>query len=173
MLIIGLFALTGLGLGLSESTKEEFGSDRGIFSLFLMIFMGLVGLGASLIIGGIVEQSTEDTYESSYDFSIEATADGSLTQGSFHIFGGSINETPMYFFYRQWNNGSITQGNIPVSEAVIYEDVGEGEQAYITVVLKDRVDAHPWFVIDPSYQRTYEIHVPEGSVLRQHVFDLN
>jgi hypothetical protein len=145
-----------------------------------------------------------------WQFEIIAAADGTSVEGEFggfFIFSGSIDEVPYYSYYRQHGDGSITQGQVRVSDARIYQDAEPGEgwithRAYGNVWTPQdgwSVGGEPdtwmsdtygitewnrwwspaWHMQNihdpaPSYSyRTWAIHVPEGSVTQQFVFDLN
>lgn len=109
-----------------------------------------------------------------YTFSIVAAADGSQTSGSFYLFGGTIDEDPVYFYYRERSDGSIRQGYIPTGKSVIYEDTEN--EGYIQV--NRYRDAFcefwgcAWDMAGSTRSNKYEIHVPPGSVKRQFNFDL-
>lgn len=65
-----------------------------------------------------------------WQFNIIAAADGTSIEGKFggfFIFSGSIDQVPYYYFYRQSNDGAITQEQVRVSDSVIYQDAEPGE----------------------------------------------
>jgi hypothetical protein len=134
----------------------------GMFT-FLFTLMGVA----------LLSVITEDReYEEVDRFAIVASADSSLTSGRFSIFGGTVNEEPVFFYYSQQEGGSIRQGHVPASQSSIYEG-GDGE-----VIVLANIEQRPaswWrfgFGESGRFKRQYEFHVPEGSVLQQHTFDL-
>ncbi len=112
-------------------------------------------------------------------FPIVASGDNTLTGGSFGIFGGSIDEEPVYFFYRK-NGPVIRQGNIPTNITGIYQDTELGKE-YISVHKTDANCDPEWSgdtvwwrqpVVFWTGVKTYQIHVDDGSVVEIHRFDL-
>lgn len=131
-------------------------------------FLIAILVGALMTLAGMI-LTDHDKLTSQGSFEIIAAADGSLTEGNFFIFGGQIEEEPMYFFYRQDANGGIRQGHVPVNDSVIYE--AEQNKGYIEVFKGEDYDAG-WYFMIGSGDRKYEIYVPKGSVVRTFDFDL-
>lgn len=135
-------------------------------TMALLVIATMIGYGLSGL-SGVIRGMEPNV--SSYEFPIVAIADGSSTSGSFFLFSGSMDETPKYFFYRQDSpDGPIRQGNLSVSKTDVYEDTER--EGYIKVIRHSyNCD---WLGCDWSSYRTYEVHVPKGSVVRQFNFDL-
>ena len=120
-----------------------------------------------------------------WSFPIVASSDSTLTNGRWGIFGGYVNETPVYFYYRKYSDGAVRQGNIPARGTPIYQ--GE-ENAHIKVLKTscdpilddDSMEKHNtflWGFADmrgwaDGANRHYEIHVPDDSVVEHHTYDL-
>lgn len=101
---------------------------------------------------------------------IVAAADTTLTSGSYSIFGGSVGEKPVFFYYRENADGSITQHNVPTSRSSIFEGDYDGE---LRVTVNRDVRRAEWWRIPAGDRETqYEFYVPEGSVKRDFNYDL-
>lgn len=172
MITLGILAVVGLWIGISITNKAR--NPDWVGGLFLTFFVTLIGLTAVVLVPmniGAVIWTDHDKAEYTGSFSIIAAADGSLTEGSFFIFGGQIEETPMYFFYRQDSNtGAIKQGHIPVNKTVIYED--QENKGYVDIYRDEHYFGDWYWAISNNSEAKYEIHVPKGSVVRQFDFDL-
>lgn len=143
--------------------------DYGVI-IFGVVFAFLGGIIACLTIDGVSAAVSDiDDREHSYTFPIEAAADDSLASGRMFLFGGSLNEEPMYFYYTESADGAITQGHIPVDQAKIYED--QETEGYIKVY-EDKGEITPFIIHTSWSDPEYEIHVPKGSVVTQFNFDL-
>lgn len=134
---------------------------------------------ASLIYTEVAYEDAEPT--ECWRFPIVASADTTLTSGRWGIFGGYVNEMPVYFYYREYSDGAVRQGNIPAKGTPIYQD--EETSPHIRV-LKTRCDpsigvdndGSEWFWgfadMRGGFDRSYEIHVPADSVVEHHTYDL-
>ena len=152
-----------------RSFKREpfFNTFLGFF--FTAISAVFAGISAFAISGAIGYFTSMEEKVEPYNFDIVAVADGSSTDGSFFLFGGSIDEEPVYYFYRQRGGGAITQGYLPTGTTSIHED--SEVEGYVRVN-KRKPYCELWRCQWASH-KTYEVHVPEGSVVRQFKFDLN
>lgn len=155
--------LVAIGFAVREYRRWDLASAAmcGFFTLFASCAAALI---ISLVVGIVVYDP--DHY--SYDFDVMAAKDGSAVQGRFGIFGGFIDEKPYYFFYREFNDGRIKQGRIPANDTAIYQD--QENDAFITVH-KTRAGINFWGFSEDE-EPTYEIHVPDGSVIQDVEFDL-
>lgn len=168
MIILGLILLAGLYLTITETWRWH--GDRLGTLFFGTIFTALAVLFGGLIVDGVATMVTDvEKREYSHQFDIIAAADGSLTDGHFFIFGGTLDEEPMYFYYHQDGNGAIRQGHIPVNDTVIYEDQ---ETTGFIEVYDDKDEINLWYVHLMGSEPKYEVHVPKGSVVRTFNFDL-
>lgn len=134
----------------------------------------LCGVMASMLSAGFATALSPSSYsvgeypEYQHQFEIIAAADSTLTEGRFYLFGGSIEEEPVYFYYRQSDDGSVRQGNLPTNRSVIYEDTaGDG---YVEV-WKECQETSFWR-IEACGAAEYRIHVPPNSITRGFEFDL-
>jgi hypothetical protein len=143
-------------------------SHRYIDETFFGVMLGVIpGILAVFAVAALLNG---DPREADFSFDVVATRDGSTTEGSFFIFSGTVNEEFVYQFYRQdCDSCPISHGYIPADHTVIYED--QETRGFIRVIKEES-----WFKAwsfgladDPTF---YEIHVPAGSVVRTHEFDL-
>lgn len=139
----------------------------------VIIFSSLSALMVSLVTFAVVMGVSEiHDGEDRHDFSFEiiAAGDSSTTQGSFFLFGGTIDEYPVYMYYRQFSGGAIRQGSVYTYETTIYEDTeNEGRVDVIETGCTD----WDWFTVARCDDKRYEVHVPEDSVAKQFKFDLD
>ena len=135
-------------------------------------FAMAMGISIPLAILGVILTETLGQDESAYrgKFEIIAAVDNTMMEGNFYLFGGNIDEEPVYSFYRQRSDGAITQGWVEVNDSVIFED--QENKGFVEIWESNCTDWSWWSFgwCDSTY---YEIHVPENSVTRQYEFDLN
>jgi hypothetical protein len=170
VIILGIIVLVVLYITVQSIRADSWEWGLKIAGSILAVVM-LVFLTTMAMTGIVTVTTNLEERKDQWSFNIQAAADGSLTNGSFFIFGGQIEEEPMYFFYRE-DNGVIRQGHIPVANTVIIED--QESRGFIKVTTQSTE-----MVVDPLYvyvpfggEKEYEIHVPKGSVVRQFNFDL-
>lgn len=171
--VIGLAVLLTQVVGELRSDRTDFGIVFMMF-LFIPIITAVVACVVYFAVAAPVGHATGvRPIHDPYTFPIVAAADGSQTEGSLFLFGGTINEEPVYFFYRQGSDGSIRQGHVNTESSVIYEDT---ETEGYVVVNRYREHCTTWgCAVDlerDQRRNKYEIHVPPGSVKRQFNFDL-
>lgn len=164
MILIAVGFLVGAGIALRIAAYE-----RDLFlGVALTTIFGAIGAMGGAILGFLVGAFVYDADPYTYTFDVVAANDGSSVQGQFSIFGGYIEEVPYYFFYRENPDGGIYQGKIRANDTLIYED--QETRNFIEVTKCDD-DLRLWG-FTPTCEKTYEIHVPEGSVKRDVTFDL-
>ena len=95
---------------------------------------------------------------------------GSIS-GSILYVQGSVEQEPVYKYYYQLEDGGIKQGTIPSKSTTIYF-VKDGEEAHLeTVVTKYNVnDLIMKYFLERS-ETTYNLYVPEDSVINLYEFD--
>jgi len=101
--------------------------------------------------------------------------DNSVLEGKFFLLAGAINEEIYYFYYKQDSDGAISLERIATNSAKLYEDAEPGT-AYILRIERfvppAVVTQTKWFFLpDTRFVLQREIHVPQGTVIRQFVLD--
>ena len=84
--------------------------------------------------------------------------------GKFLLGFGSIDSEAQYFYYEPIGNFTYGLDSIPASQAIVVEDVDrESDTGYIQEYWPTWKSLF-WSL---EYPITYELHVPEGSVVRE------
>lgn len=145
--------------------------DDGFVSALVMFFFtltlsSLVALCFNLACGALMQP-----HHYTKSLNVIAAQDGSGLHGNFSIFGGTINNTPMYFYYVQYPDGAIKQNRAPVDRATIYED--QTDRGYVVIhSARDYLGLFGLTDYRPDRSDTFELHVPKGSVDPSFKFDL-
>jgi len=147
----------------------------------------VIGIIAAIIHGVIWVWNYESPYVDCNDEHVEistieimSATDGTMVQGNisgggflvYHI-SGSINESPVYRYYYQLEDGGIKLGQIPADLTTIYF-VENGETPYIEVIKSSLCNAYNTKTGEHtlrSTSTTYKLYVPEGSILEVFQFD--
>jgi hypothetical protein len=114
--------------------------------------------------------------------SIVAINNGSESNGGYFLFSGYLNQSQVYYYFKQTDNDGFIQDSIPAKNAVIYQDTIDN--GYITITTNRKF-------VDPDYANKYkhwviylkeyisyvpqeiEIHVPPNTILQEFKIDLN
>lgn len=160
--------IVSIVINIQDAIKYNDGiPSSAVFGVVMGVFMSVILLiPATIATTGFAPEIRKHTG----DIPIVAAVDNTRLEGNFYLFGGSINEKPVYAFYRQDADGAIRQGWVPVNDTVIYED--QEDRGFIKVYKDGCTEFTFWFL--PGCEgKYYEIHVPENSVTKSFEFDLN
>jgi len=123
--------------------------------------LALVWIGVCALAMGVQPAQTSH-------WDIAVIADNSAINGQFSLFGGVVNTTPVFYYYRE--DGSARYLNwVEASESTVYED---SSNSYFTCTYK--VLDNKWLVgpfKQTSQCHDYKFHVPAGSITTKSVLD--
>lgn len=99
---------------------------------------------------------------------------GSVSGSSWYV-KGSISEEPEYVYYYKKQDGGIKQGRIPADKTTIYY-IEEGQLAYLERIITETYHSynsrpHEKIKRSSSFETTYNLYVPKGSVIDVYEFD--
>jgi len=115
---------------------------------------------------------SKEPYEKVSEWNIMASSDGSAVAGRWGLFSGYVGTEMRYWYYHKDVNGGISSGWVPGVNTKIYEDA-TAETAHIAkfdAVVDCEIREFGYYCPDPP--EYYEIHVPPGSVIGQHNYNL-
>jgi hypothetical protein len=165
---LGIYALISNG----TQTYEGWG-----FAAFTMVITWLIGTGASIaVMMSLSEIWVEDTPVQSRLVSL---ADGSSTHGSFFLGSGSVDSEPVFFFYRESDDGSYRLEHRDAEYVSIVETSGVPHMETLCV---DYSHLPRWFDWPlprseaPNYSDCRDndpttFYVPEGSIKSNYILD--
>jgi len=131
----------------------------------LVVAIGVAfGLISYIVSGGILCKTIDPPrYEESYP--IASLSDRTITEASFFLGSGHINERPYYFFYQQDTEGGFHIEYVPADKTIIYEDS-----------LQPRISKFnpTWraYLISLDYSTLFKIYVPQGTIIRDFTLDM-
>lgn len=157
--------LIGLIFGiLSLTDQTDYLMDK-VMDFIIPIFIGVAVGAISAFLIGAVATWVSPTKTANWD--IATVADNQGTHGSFSLFGGTVEDRPVFYYYRI--NGSVrTLERVEAWDAEIYED---SDSPYFTCQYKNAGKSIWWFSMGPTECRHYKFHVPAGSITTKVVLD--
>lgn len=123
----------------------------------------LVGLAAGAFVG---EDQTIEVVEEVVE--IRAMSDGTHTDGSFYLFGGSIDSEPVYSYFYMDGEG-FRKGWVPADDALVIEE-SETQPRLVTREYHN-VDGF-WYLGAGAPDSEYVFYVPPGTVTNKFNLDL-
>ena len=186
-----LWVLALLGIGFSVimvfCTIGDFikGEDRDFIlgDLIIIIIAGAIGGGAICGINEIQSLYYEEVVQTN-DWQIVPIEDSSQISGKINYIRVSLDTNEVYSFYYQTNDGGVRRENVFTEQAVIYEDNNCTPHVieYTTYMCNEMDTTLLNILAPPMYEqreekkeleenRSYEIYIPEGSILRTFALD--
>jgi len=131
---------------------------------------GIVALIAIIAAVFIVSFGFSTSLQPDYVVPIASLNDNSRIYGSFTLGSGSVKSEPVFVVYSQLRNGGYQLETYPADQCTIYmdSDTLPHIQVYRTVVSFYSLQL-PGCEF-PSW-RTYDIHVPKGTIVQQYRLD--
>lgn len=166
-MILIIFGIVG-AISMAWQIIEPSSVAKWVMFILLGVLLGFFGLlFGGLIAAGIgyfpAQNFTEDK-----TISLVALQDNSTIYGSFFLGSGSINQEQKYFYMKKVGSG-FKQDSISADDVIVFEDDSEPR-----LVTYESDFVNPWwFIIGlPSQSKDSEIHIPEGSILKDYKIDL-
>lgn len=138
-----------------------------VFLYFITFCAGMV-----LLVGGIITIN-EPTKPVNKTYNLVALQDGNSTGGSFFLGTGYIDDKQQFSYYQE-NNGQYRLKSVDAENAIIIQGNGKPR-----VVKSCSLDAVAPIIFYPFFQgdrydcstKTYEFHVPPGSIKSNYTLD--
>lgn len=137
-----------------------------VMGLFMWGVSMIVGLLIAFLINGFMFNFFDEEYET-YN-PLVSGGDSNGTNGHFSVFGGSIENQPVYMYYLQNDRGEFRLYHIDSDEAYItYTDESP------KIVYHKKRSTNDFWAIDTGSNnvRSYEFRVPSGSVKQGFNYD--
>jgi hypothetical protein len=143
--------------------------------IFFLLFAG--GLSCLVVLSCHVPLQTI-TQTNKVD--IVALSNSALLHGEYFLFGGYVNQNPVYYYYQKTSDGGFVEKNISANNVVIYQDTAS--EGYILIIeTKSVADKNfakkynKWVPIQSYYSDNFkiEIHVPPNTIIQQFNLDLS
>lgn len=156
-------------------------TDFGVYCAEIAIWIGIIATGVIWVCNNTSNYADcNDEHVEISTIEIMSATDGTMVQGNisgggfwvYHI-SGSIDESPVYRYYYQLEDGGIKLGQIPANLTTIYF-VENGKTPYIEVI---KATACTGYNTETgvhylgSTSTNYKLNVPEGSILEVFQFD--
>jgi hypothetical protein len=142
---------------------------------------GLVGFIVVILIGVLpfyVGSKLNREYVTKETTQIESMRNTLGIKGTIFWGGGSISSYQDYYGYKKGPDGGYTIVQVPSYQSTIFQDQ-TGDTGYIIKTIKESRMPKNWmafffintrFPPEPTYSVSYEIHVPEDSILLEFSF---
>lgn len=164
MFTVILLALACYGISVAYLLSDNEGLPFSMgLSLLHALTGAMIGIATALILGAIFP--LPEYVDKTYSQPVVAAALGDKIEGGFLVF----REANYYSYFTKAEDGAISLRQVPVRDAVIYEDVET--DAYIKVYDWKTRESN-WKFTPDSADDKYEFHVPAGSVTQSISFDL-
>ena len=157
ILIVSAIAMWGFFFEYADSLIAPF--------LMWLVSLVLVAFGLSLVWAGLgMVFSHELKSDETYRHELRALQSGSGVEGrSYFLGGGYVDNKRVLNHITRNDDGSSSLGFTDADESRIYED--SAEKPYM--LTHEKKYGNWWFAFDETFrtERTYEYHIPAGSVL--------
>lgn len=111
---------------------------------------------------------------------IVALSNSTQIHGLYFLIAGSIDQSPVYYYFEKTADGGYIQHNISADNVVIYQDTMSDGYILNTVVKEvpqadyfKRYNGWVWMVSPYSVIYKTEIHVPPNTIIQQFNLDLS
>jgi hypothetical protein len=172
LILAAVAVVIGGIVGAVKAFGESFPSfwDRFFGAIAMAIVSSavtLIALGIfSAILSGFVATKTV-VWDTEY---ITALKDNSVTEGSFFLGSGTVDETPVYAYARK-ESGGIVIDSIPSDGVIIVEDSNERPRIENLAKEFKSEKLEEWFPLF-SFWGADKVYVPEGSITTDFDIDL-
>lgn len=186
--LLVIMAAAGLFLAYKAAKGHEHAkeSSNGCGTLENIAYWSLGVLGVTLVVVSVVDcarltmsggEEVADTLDSYAIESAEASDAGIHVSGAglsalvFHTYSADVKSEEVYVVMAdERGDGGLTRREIPVSQAVIYQDADAGGARVEEVDTRVMLDATPLLVpvrVTGSARTEYRIHVPAGTLVAE------
>jgi hypothetical protein len=177
MIILGLPVVIVIGFilwfvydegGYWSSAEQKWHNDASwaLWCLGLLVGLSLFFTGVAINKGSHYKVVPPHTRA---EWDIFSSGDTTGVSGHFVLGSGSMNEDPIYAYYYPVGPHSYKQGWVYADYSTIVEDAKPGH-AYIRQTGSN--GKWEFWGFRHGTNDHYDIHVPKGSVIQQHVYDL-
>lgn len=130
----------------------------GMMVVFITVLVGMV-------CNFIASNFVDGTQYEDERHALLSLKDNSTTSGSFFLGSGSFEEEPSFFYYQQTGRGATLE-HVDADRAVIVEE--DIDSPYLSVLIGGSENDF-WYI--GSLDKTYEFHVPVGSITNRFELD--
>lgn len=147
-----IWLIVGFILGMMLIVPDV--SEKTKVIIWCAIMLVVFPIGAYVIYDGEPQPYDKTTY-------IETLDDNMGIYGTFVLGSGTISSEPVYTFYQEGSNGGLYLGTIPATGTPIFRDTES--EPYIK--------SHTCPCCNTYKTTSYEIHVPNNTVIRHYTLD--
>ena len=167
--MLGLLAIACISFIICSFVAVEEPTDKALVGFVSFVVSFCAGLIVIALIGSVISLKKPYELVSIVNTPIVSSSDGSTISGVGSFLYVTINEEQRYFFYKE-KDGYIVQDSILASEAKIKETSSDIKPHIETKTFKQK--SSDWLPYIPQKYKEYIIYVPKGSVIKEHIYDL-
>lgn len=122
-----------------------------------------------IILGIIIPVQLHGTfYIESTETNLLTLKDNSNIEGKWFLFGGYIHEKEYFYFYEERPNGGYKLDKLIADKCTVYEE--DRDNGILLTISRFPNHDNKW-AFDSYVARTYEFHIPVGSISREFNLD--